>query len=180
MKFDYNQFAKSIDTYAGMDVSDENNGKYGWVQWDSNSSNAYNQVLEYKYTDSHDTYNFRSWHQETSVMKNNGGMIVSVKIDYERETGDDHIILITGYDLHGKLNVAQVSIQFHGDSGDDLTIAPIKASQTSDIPTAIYNAIATKQNGVDYGGDTDNHGRKSFPIITKNNILAMMAAVSVS
>lgn len=178
MNFDYNQFAKSIDTYSGMDVSDENNGKNGWVQWDNDSSNAYNQVLEMKYTDSHDTYHFRTWHQETSVMKNNGGMIVSVKIDYERTTGDDHIILITGYDLHGTLNVAQVSIQFHGASDKDLTIAPITSSKSSDIPSAIYDAISSAQNGVDYGGDTDNHGRKSFPILTKYNILAMMSAVS--
>lgn len=182
MNFDYNKFAQALDSYTGMDVKDENNGEDGWVKWTkSNSNSVYNQVVEYEYDDqdSGKTLSYRSWYMETSTMKSEGGMIVSVKIDYERDTGDDHIILITCFDVNGKIIVAQCSIQFHGASQDNLTIAPITANDTNDIALSMYNQLHDLQQDVDYGGSTDNAGRKSFAYITQLHIYAMTNAVSV-
>ncbi|MEZ4784630.1 MAG: hypothetical protein R3F28_11240 [Candidatus Kapaibacterium sp.] len=182
MKFDYNQFAQSLDSYTDMDVKDEHNGNDGWVKWSGSSSNSiYNQVIEYTYSDqtSGKTLQYRSWYMETSTMKSDGGMIVSVKIDYERSTGDDHIILIAGYDVNGYINFAQCSIQFHGASQDNLTVAPITSSDTTDIALTMYNTLYDLQKNVDYGGSTDNAGRKSFAYITQLHIYAMNASVKV-
>ena len=118
-------------------------------------------------------------------MKENGGMIVSSKIDYERNTGDDHIILITGFDQHGVLNFAQTSIQFNGDSDDDIVTDPINQNtpylyHTDDtIIDKIYWTVNNAQSGVDYGGTTDNGGRKSFPEIIKRNIMAIQSAITL-
>lgn len=180
MKYDYNQFAKSLDAAKDMDVKDENNGKNGWVKWSgSSSSSLYNQVIEFEYDDSKDDeqLRFRSWYMETSVMKSEGGMIVSVKIDYERNTGDDHIILITGFDVNAKLNFAQCSVQFHGASDDNFSIAPVTGSN---IAQDMYNQMYNKQKNVDYGGPTDNAGRKSFGYIAQVHINAIASAVSKS
>ena len=185
MNFNYNTFAQNIDTYDNFDVSDENNGSHGWVQWsESSSTSVFNQVLEFK-LQGDELYHFRTWHHEISVMKENGGMIVSSKIDYERNTGDDHIILITGYDQHGVLNFAQTSIQFHGASDDDIVTDPINKNtpylyHTDDtIIDKVYWTVHNAQSGVDYGGTTDNGGRKSFPEVIKRNMMAIQSAVTL-
>src|SRR5215217_4247329 len=164
MNFDYNKFAQSLDAASGMDVKDEKNGKYGWVKWNNSSDSLYNQVVEFEYDDKKDneTLAFRSWYMETSVMKSDGGMIVSVKIDYERNTGDDHIILIAGFDATAKLTFAQCSVQFNGNSKENFSIPPIT---TGDIAQSMYDQMNNKQKNEDYGGATDNAGRKSFPYI---------------
>ncbi|KAB7731191.1 hypothetical protein F5984_10320 [Rudanella paleaurantiibacter] len=183
MTFDYLKFAQSLDSYTGMDVKDEHNGQNGWIKWShSDSDSVYNQVVEYTYDDkdSGETLGYRTWYMETSLMKSDNGkptgMFVSVKIDYERNTGDDHIILITGFDVNGYLQVAQASIQFNGNSKDNLVIAPIRSS---DIALSMYNTIHDLQKDVDYGGPTDNAGRKSFAYITQLHIYAITSAVSV-
>lgn len=175
-----NTFADSLDSYSGINVHSESNGHHGWVAW-SGDKNDYNQVVEYTYSDkpSGESLDYRSWYPEVTVMPGNVSLTVSLKIDYERSTGDDHLILQCNLDSSGQLLTAQASVQFHGAEDKNLTIEPLAPANVpgGDLPLAMYNALHNAQENVDYGGKTDNAGRKSFAYIAQLHLYAFSKSV---
>lgn len=182
LDFSHATFAQALDERPGINVKSAKTNN-GWVAWDDDSSNRYNQVVEYVYSDpaSGKDLNYRSWYMETSFMKGGAGLVVSVKIDYERTTGDDHLILVCIFNTQANTELMQASIQFHGASQDNLIIAPINQSMSNgDMAQALHDQIVRQRGSVDYGGDTDNAGRKALADIAKFHVQAFEVATTVS
>ncbi|TDB64066.1 hypothetical protein [Arundinibacter roseus] len=175
MNFNYNTFAQKLDGYSGMDVDDEHTN-YGWVQWDKKSTDDFNKVVKYTYENSKGTFHYETWHQETSLMKQNAGMMVSAKIDFNRGTGDDHIILMAGFNHKADLIFAQASVQFHGHEDANIITSPITSG---DIAQGLQDAI--QEQILDSYGHVDDStdGRHTLPYIAKVNLEAMDEATSI-
>jgi hypothetical protein len=171
MNFDYTQFARALSS-NDPDLSVHNaQSDNGWFYFDEHSSDPFNQVIEYNYQGKD---NYRTWHQEISITKNNLGMIVSTKIDHIRgDNKDDHIALITGFDASGKLNFAQAFIQMKEEDPVSTTIV-----KSGDIPGQIHDQIDANMKD-DYGINGSNDGRQKIPHIVKVNINCMTKAVTL-
>jgi hypothetical protein len=173
MKFDYEAFGKAMNSYDNdkngkIDV--KNSGEnYGWFYKDNDKSSAFNQVMEYKTDDSH---NYRTWHQETSMITHDAGMLVSVKIDHIRgDNLDDHIILLTGFNANGELFYGQAFVQMKEED-------PIKTKviTTGDIIGQVHDQIQDKIKD-NYGVNGSTEGRKQIPHIVRLNMEAMCDGV---
>ncbi|MEZ5015622.1 MAG: hypothetical protein R2800_01100 [Flavipsychrobacter sp.] len=167
MTFDHNTFATELGSQNEITISKS------WFQW-ANTSGSLNTTMEYM--KGGDTY--RTWYQETSNMKEDAGMLVSCKIDYERATGDDHIILLTGFAITQdgpKMIFAQASVQFHGSEDNNIVGAPVKSG---DMAQGVYDSLSAILS--DNFGEVDDStaGRQTLPEIAKLNVAAMQAAVS--
>lgn len=174
MNFNYNTFAQKLDGYSGMDVDDEHDND-GWVQWDKGSTDDFNKVVHYTFKNDDGEFEYETWHQETSLVPGGVGMMASCKIDFNRTSGDDHIVVMSGFDVDGKMNFAQASVQFHGSEDDNIITSQITSS---DIPQGVFNAIKSGLKD-SYGHiDDSTEGRHTLPDIAKANLQAMAAAVS--
>ena len=179
MNFDHNQFSQALGDYTGIEIQDADNN-YGWNGWNL-QTDTYSQVLNY----SKGGFNYRTWYQEFSY-SGTLGMFVSCKVDYERLTGDDHIIILAGFANTNQgttLVFAQASVEFHGsdnDNNDFLNIItpPITLDQYSDIGQGIYDAI-NSQLSANYGLiDGTNDGRQTLPDIARANVNSIKSASS--
>lgn len=174
LTLDYNKFAQYLDAINGVNVHSAKTN-YGWFGWDDDN-NPFCQVIEYEYEDSDgDQAQYRSWHMETSLMKQNQGLIVSTKIDHIRGgvEKDDHIILICGFNAAGALVVAQASVQITSDSDENLTVAPVTlamAGSSEKIDNVVHDQIAKK--------DFKNAGRNTIAALVQANIIALRSAVT--
>lgn len=151
------------------------NGKSG-IAVTQNFPSGANLNSSIEYTNSGNKY--RTWYQEVSVMKESTGMIVTCKIDHERGGGtDDHVILMAifckvaapngGSTL--ELKFAQASVQFGGDSDDNVVGDPVTAA---DIPQNVYSSLySITQKFV------NDPGRMIIPDVVEANLRAMVAAV---
>lgn len=168
MKFDYNAFGKSMNSNSDIDV--KNSGEnYGWFNKDSDSSNDYNKVMEYKTDDDH---YYRTWHQETSVIQQKAGILVSIKIDHIRgDNLDDHIIILTGFDFNGKIFYGQAFVQMKKEDPIHTEIVT-----SGDIIDKIHDQIQDKIKD-NYGLDGSTEGRKLIPHIVRLNMEAMCDGV---
>lgn len=168
MTFDHNTFATQLDAYDGISISKS------WFQW-NNTKGDLNKTMEYQKGDN----TYRTWYQETSTMKENSGMLVSCKVDYERGTGDDHIIILTGFQITstGPVMVfAQASVQFHGDESNNIIGAPVTSG---DMGQGIYNSLNATIQSDDFGNiDDSTSGRRTLPDIARANVNAILKAVS--
>jgi len=176
--FDQGLFLQNMKDISGT------SGVTAWAQWPGTIGNL-NQQSGYTVG----SYNYRTWYQETSVMASNLGMLVSCKIDYERTTGDDHIIILTGFsrkptgsgtEFTYEMVFAQASVQFHGSEDNNVIGAPVQASACGgDMGNAIYNSLSEILS-INFGssGDSTNDGRHTLPDIARRNINAMMGCVS--
>jgi hypothetical protein len=171
MKFDYNKFADNLESTKNVDV-DNHSQNHGWHNFNLFNNTLYNQVVEYTYSNGDGDFDYRTWYQETSFMKSGGGMLISVKIDFERVTGDDHIILIAAYSMDKALVAAQASVQI---SGNSPIITPMINS--GNIVDGIYNSIKGQLKS-SYGIDGTTDGRHTYPDVTKINLNAMTGAVT--
>lgn len=171
MNFSRDAFASQLGKYFTM-------GPSGWSPYGDGNLNQH-----VDYTDG--GYAYRSWSPESSVMKNNLGMLLSCKLDLENTFGDDHIILLTGFmlDRNGsrKLVMVQASVQFAGknDSGSNIMSDPITTSQSDpnrDLGQAMYDFLYTTINGL--GSDYNTGARMTLPHLAKVNIDSLSAAVS--
>lgn len=179
INFSSNVFAGQLDQYTGVSV-DMTNGQYVWDQW-GGTSGYLNTVLNYQ----KDGRNYRTWLQEVDILRNNTGLIVSCKIDWENGAGDDHIVVLAGFSTSTegtKMVFVQASVQFHKDEDDNLVTQAYMTDAvdqsdnlvyTSNLADAIYNDLNGQVVALNLGsGDTDE-GRKSIPEIAKANVLAM-------
>jgi hypothetical protein len=168
MKFDYDAFGKAMNSNKDIDV--KNSGKnYGWFYKDNDDSSDFNLVMEYKTDGDH---NYRTWHQETSVIQQKVGILVSVKIDHIRgDNLDDHIILLTGFDYNGKIFYGQAFVQMKKED-------PIKTEiiTSGDIIDQVHDQIQAKIKD-NYGANGSTDGRKKIPHIVRLNMEAMCAGV---
>lgn len=176
LTLDYNKFAAMLDSVSGVNVHSAKTN-YGWFSWDGDK-NAFCQVIEYEFEDSDgDQAQYRSWHMETSLMKQDQGLVVSTKIDHIRGgvEKDDHIILICGFNGAGALVVAQASVQITSDSDQNLTVPPVTlamAGSSDQIDNLVYDQIAKH--------DFKNAGRNTIANLTKANIIALRESVKKS
>lgn len=168
MKFDYKDFGKSMNSNKDIDV--KNSGKnYGWFYKDDDDSSDFNQVMEYKTDGDH---NYRTWHQESSIITHDAGMLVSVKIDHIRgENIDDHIVLLTGFDSTGKLFYGQAFVQMREEDPFNTDIIT-----SGDIIDKVHDQIQDKIKD-NYGVNGSTEGRKQIPHIVRLNMEAMCDGV---
>ena len=168
MTFDHTTFANQLDAYDGISISKS------WYQW-SNTSGSLNKTMEYKKNE----YTYRTWYQETSSMKENSGLLVSCKVDYERATGDDHIIILTGFQITSTGPVmifAQASVQFHGDEDNNVIGTPVTSG---DMGQGIYDSLNATIKYDDFGTvDDSTSGRRTLPDIARANVNAILHSVS--
>lgn len=165
MNFDHNTFSAALDAQPGITIIKQ------WYQW-NNTSGDLNKTMEY----SKDNFGYRTWYHETSVMSNAMGMLVSCKIDFERTTGDDHIILLTGFSISPAgvvMKFAQASVQFHGSESNNIIGTPVTSG---DMAQGIYNSLSSILSA-DFGSiDDSTAGRKTLPDIARANIQAIQQA----
>ena len=168
MTFNHSTFATQLDAYSGISIS------RSWFQW-GNTLGSLNTVMEYKKGDN----TYRTWYQETSSMKENAGLLVSCKVDYERGTGDDHIIILTGFQITstGPVMVfAQASVQFHGDETNNIIGTPVT---TGDMGQGIYDSLNASIQSDDFGNvDDSTAGRRTLPDIARANVNSILHSVS--
>ncbi|MFN3851870.1 MAG: hypothetical protein ACK4NY_20700 [Spirosomataceae bacterium] len=169
MTFNHSTFATALDGYSGISISKS------WYQW-GGTTGSLNTVMDYDKGD----YGYRTWYQETSSMKENSGMLVSCKIDFKRTTGDDHIIILTGFQATSngpQMVFAQASVQFHGDEDDNIIGTPVTSG---DMGQGIYDTLNAQIQGKDFGGGVDStaDGRHTLPDIARANINSILQAVS--
>ena len=165
MSFDHSQVANQLGG--------------SWQQWHNTSGNL-NKQLEYQ----RNGYQYRTWYQEVSIMRQQAGMLVTCKVDFERTTYDDHIVLMVGFMATGsgpQAVFAQASIQFHttDDSDfDNILAAPCYQSPDSnaDIAQEVANSLATQIADMDFGSASNNQARQTLPDIAKLNINTMIQA----
>lgn len=180
INFSSNVFAGHLDEISGYTVNKDGNGAYSWDQY--TGSGYLNTVLNYQKS----SRNYRTWLQEVDVTRNNTGLVVSCKIDWENGAGDDHIVLFTGFahtDNGVQMVFAQASVQFHHDEDDNLVTAAYTTDSqdasenmtyASNLAQAIYDDLNGQVVALNLGtGDTDE-GRKALPIIARDNVQAMM------
>lgn len=174
MTFNHDTFITQLDSYSGISILQH------WFQWtDSHgvlTSGDLNKTMEYKKGD----YTYRTWYQETSLMKENSGMLVSCKVDYERTTGDDHIIILTGFKITttGPVMVfAQASVQFHGDETNNVIGTPVTEG---DMGQGIYDSLNATIQSADFGNNADStpDGRRTLPDIARANVNSILRSVS--
>jgi hypothetical protein len=173
MTFDHTQFATALDNQSGVSISKS------WYQW-SGTSGDLNKTMEYKKGD----YTYRTWYQETSVMNGDIGMFVSCKIDFERSTGDDHIMLLTGFsrtptgvgqNYTVEMKFAQASVQFHGSEDNNIAGVPVTSG---DFGQGIYDSLSAILSE-DFGDvDDTTAGRQTLPDIARMNVNAMIESAS--
>jgi hypothetical protein len=168
MKFDYDAFGKAMNDNKDIDV--QNSGKnYGWFYKDDDDSSDFNKVMEYK-TDGNHSY--RTWHQETSMITHDAGILVSVKTDHIRgENLDDHIVLLTGFDAMGKLFYGQAFVQMKEEDPFHTEIIT-----SGDIIDKVHDQIQAKIKD-NYGVNGSTEGRKQIPHIVRLNMEAMCEGV---
>lgn len=169
MKFDYNAFGKAMNGNKDIDV--KNSGKnYGWFYKDGKNASDFNLVMEYETDGDH---NYRTWHQETSVIQQKAGMLVSVKIDHIRGSNlDDHIILLTGFDFNGNLFYGQAFVQMKEEDPISTNIIT-----SGDIIDQVHDQIQAKIKD-SYGINGSTEGRKKIPHIVRLNMEAMCNGVT--
>lgn len=179
MNFDQNQFSTALGQYTGIVLEDADQN-YGWSYWNLQTS-EFSQVLNY----SKGGFSYRTWYQEVSF-SGTLGMLVSCKVDYERLTGDDHIVILAGFTKTSTgttLVFAQASVEFHGSDMDNtdfvnIITPPITLNTSPDIGQGIYDAI-NAQILDNYGlidGTTD--GRQTLPDIARANVNSIKSAAS--
>ena len=179
MTFNHNTFATQLDNTSGVTVGKDSSGNYEWdnMGWDNDLCT----YLNYTKGD----YGYRTWYQETSEFASNIGMVVSCKLDFKRTTGDDHIILMVGFNNASgtpQIVYAQASVQFNGDDDDNIVSDKILASSAgsaaNDIATGLYNSLHDQISTIDFGNiDDSTEGRNELPEIAKINVLAMANSI---
>ncbi|GGD70827.1 hypothetical protein GCM10011514_38690 [Emticicia aquatilis] len=171
MKFDYDAFGKAMNSNKNNDIDVINSGKnYGWFYKDDDDSSEFNQVMEYRIKDG--DHNYRTWHQESSMITHDAGMLVSVKIDHIRgENIDDHIVLLTGFDFNGKLFYGQAFVQMKEEDPFHTEIIT-----SGDIIDTVHDQIQDKIKD-NYGVNGSTEGRKQIPHIVRLNMKAMCDGV---
>lgn len=166
--FNHTSFETNLGNQSGVSISKD------WFQW-SNTSGSLNQTMEYTKSD----YTYRTWYQESSIMNGNIGMLLSCKIDFERTTGDDHIILLLGFSVTPPDNIlvcqfAQASVQFHGSEDNNIVGVPVTSG---DIAQGIYDSLSAILS-IDFGTvDDTTAGRHTLPDIARLNVTAMLQSV---
>lgn len=172
MKFDYDAFGKAMNSSDNKkEIDVKNSGEnYGWFYKDDDKSSAFNQVMEYRIKDG--DHNYRTWHQESSMITHDAGMLVSVKIDHIRgENIDDHIVLQTGFDASGKLFYGQAFVQMKEEEPFNTDIIT-----SGDIIDTVHDQIQAKIKD-NYGVNGSTEGRKQIPHIVRLNMEAMCDGV---
>lgn len=183
---DYNSFPGGLESTDNLNIPDfksTDDGAKAWKYYDSDHTSAYNKVVSFQFQNQvpgdDDPLNYRTWYMETSTIGANMGLIVSCKIDYDRGSKDDHLILICAFDSAGKLMLAQASVQFHGADDKNFTVAPITSDKAAhgDVAQALYDTMHDQQKKVDYGDDRDNAGRKGYAYVAKSVAQSLTKAV---
>jgi hypothetical protein len=172
MTFNHDTFASQMNQYTGITVATKN-GAFDWDQWIGTSGDL-NKELDY----AKNGFDYRTWWQEVTVMKENAGMLVSSKIDFANGLGDDHMILLTGFMATSsgpKMIFAQISVQFHGDDSDNIMSDPIT---TGDIGQGIYDTLNSQIISKDFGSSDTAKGRQTFPDIARANVNSMIHSVA--
>lgn len=177
MSFDHDVFISSLAAYSGITLSTSS-----WVQW-SGTVGFLNKEVDYTKSG----YTYRTWYQETTVMVQGAGMLVSCKVDFVRTGYDDHITLLVGFaagSTSAEPAFAQASVQFTdlSNSGDFSNIigTPIRADTSSDLATGIYNSLQSQISGMDFGSAANNEARQTLPDIAQANVQAILAAATMS
>lgn len=175
--FDPDTFISSLGAYSGITLSESY-----FTQW-SGTTGLLNMALAYSKND----YDYRTWYQEVSLMIGDAGMLVSCKVDFVRPTYDDHIVLLVGFaagSSSAQAAFAQASVQFTNttDSSDYSNVigAPVRADNTPDLATGVYNSLYSQILGMDFGSTANNEARQTLPDIAQANVQAIIAAATFS
>ncbi len=179
MNFNYTQFATQLDDYHNITVERDASGNYAWQSSDSNDAGNLNTRLKY----TQDDFSYASWYPETTIMQESAGMVVSNKVDYHRTTGDDHLIILTGYALGEsgpKIVFAKVSVQFHGNSDLNVVSETVRdITGQTDFGQVIYDSLHAQIRNKDFGSINDSTaGRQNLPDIARANVNAMLRSVN--
>lgn len=162
---------------SGLQSADSNFSSIDdWAQFSGgNTTSDNNNVMEAVYQG----YNYRTWFLETS-MTQDIGMLVSCKIDYEVESGDnDHVIMMVGFTMPTVatdppiLAFAQAMIQFVDDSDDNIISELYSSGNTDDIVGSLYNDLQGQLSQLTF--DDGNGGRAYLADIAKANLMSMVS-----
>lgn len=169
MKFDKGRFEESMRTKFGLPPFFPD-----WLQWpDTKGELNTRQEFERGF------FTYRTFHPEITLFKENAGMLLSCKIDFARETGDDHIILLMAFRAGTESApvplYAQVSVQFHGKEELDIVSTPVLEG---DFGLQIHDQLKEKIKDYDFGKiDDTTAGRMFLPNVAMANIDSIISAV---
>lgn len=170
MRFNYDIYPAQLEDHRGMSVKDTT-----WQTWFL-SGKPTDKVIEYRNVvdgDKHD-YVYRTWYPEATVAGSDLGMLVSVKIDYDRLVDtDDHMVLLAGFDRAGKLFIAQAATSYHGNSKSNVQTKPVSGSTNHEVADGIRDANEAAVTDAKLGGHHDTVGRTQFGTVARANLLAM-------
>ncbi len=181
----YNSFPNALESCDKLNIPDfksNDDGSKAWKYYDSKYKGDYNKVVGFQYQDQvpgdDDPLNYRVWYMETSTIKDNLGLLVSCKVDYDRGNRDDHMVLVCGFNHAGQLLMAQVAAQFHGAEDKNFRLDPVTSDKgTATVAQGLYDAMRSLQKKVDYGDDRDNAGRKGFAYVAQMILLSLAKSV---
>jgi hypothetical protein len=132
LSFDANAFGAKMHAQSLIKLEKYDTSNFGWEDKDH---------FAMKYKDGNGRV-FRTWRQDVSVCRQSAAILVSSKLDQDRDGYDDHLVMLASFNREKAFVTAQASVQSFKHSRESQSTPIVVAKEGIDVVTTLSQSIA--------------------------------------